>query len=263
MADEADTEVSSERDWEGEAQRDGWRPLDEWSGDPDKWVDARTFVERGEEILPIVKARLGRQIEALERKVEEYAQTGAQFREFSEKALARERQEKEKLRAELREARKQAVAEGDADKFDRADEALRKMDENVPPGTSPTQEAFQREVAGWFENHEIYGQNEKAQAMLDGFANTVKMLNPTLSGAALLDKIHERVQREAPELFENPNRRRGDNVENPKGGSGKSNGKGRSFSDLPQDAQAACRDFQKRIPGFTEKQYLENYDWEA
>ena len=33
---------------EQQAYAQGWRPQDEWSGDPDKWVDANEFIFRGE-----------------------------------------------------------------------------------------------------------------------------------------------------------------------------------------------------------------------
>ena len=37
---------------EAEARRGGWRPKEEWRGNPEVWVDAATFVKRGHELLP-------------------------------------------------------------------------------------------------------------------------------------------------------------------------------------------------------------------
>ena len=34
--------------YEGEAREMGWRPKEEWQGEPEKWRDAKEFVERGE-----------------------------------------------------------------------------------------------------------------------------------------------------------------------------------------------------------------------
>jgi hypothetical protein len=34
----------------------GWAPKEEFRGDPDKWIDAESYVRRGEEVLPIVQA---------------------------------------------------------------------------------------------------------------------------------------------------------------------------------------------------------------
>ena len=33
----------------------GWRPLEEYKGDPAKWVDAATYLERGNTVLPLVQ----------------------------------------------------------------------------------------------------------------------------------------------------------------------------------------------------------------
>ncbi|MDE2106523.1 MAG: hypothetical protein KGL39_55425, partial [Patescibacteria group bacterium] len=33
----------------------GWVPQEKFRGDPEKWVDAETFVQRGEQVMPILK----------------------------------------------------------------------------------------------------------------------------------------------------------------------------------------------------------------
>lgn len=45
-----------QRDYEAEAKEMGWVPQDQYHDDPTKWVDAKDFVERGEHILPILRA---------------------------------------------------------------------------------------------------------------------------------------------------------------------------------------------------------------
>jgi chromosome segregation ATPase len=35
----------------------GWQPKESFKGDPARWADAETYVERGESLLPIVKAQ--------------------------------------------------------------------------------------------------------------------------------------------------------------------------------------------------------------
>lgn len=44
-----------ERDFEAEAWEQGWRPETEFKGDKAKWVDAKTFVERTETVMPLLK----------------------------------------------------------------------------------------------------------------------------------------------------------------------------------------------------------------
>lgn len=44
-----------ERDWEMEARHTGWVPREEFRGDPQKWIDARSYVERGETFIPLLR----------------------------------------------------------------------------------------------------------------------------------------------------------------------------------------------------------------
>ena len=48
--------MADEINYEEKALEMGWVPQDKWTGDPDKWTDARSYVERGEQILPILRA---------------------------------------------------------------------------------------------------------------------------------------------------------------------------------------------------------------
>jgi len=43
-------------DVEKEAMNMGWTPKEKFKGDPAKWIDAETFVERAEHVLPILRA---------------------------------------------------------------------------------------------------------------------------------------------------------------------------------------------------------------
>lgn len=44
------------RDYEAEAREMGWVPKEQFHDAPERWVDAQDFVERGEHILPILRA---------------------------------------------------------------------------------------------------------------------------------------------------------------------------------------------------------------
>lgn len=47
-------------DVEARAVKDGWRPKDQWRGDPDAWLPADEFVRRGEQVMPILRSRTQR-----------------------------------------------------------------------------------------------------------------------------------------------------------------------------------------------------------
>ena len=48
--------MDTELEIEDRARQMGWVPLEQFKGSEDKWVDAETFVERGEQVLPILRA---------------------------------------------------------------------------------------------------------------------------------------------------------------------------------------------------------------
>ena len=54
MSDEIEEVVEIEE----EARKLGWVKQEEWKGDPDKWRPAEEFVERGRNIVPIMRERL-------------------------------------------------------------------------------------------------------------------------------------------------------------------------------------------------------------
>ena len=48
----AEEDLSAEKD----ARAMGWRPEDEWDGPAGKWITAEEFIERGDKIMPILRA---------------------------------------------------------------------------------------------------------------------------------------------------------------------------------------------------------------
>lgn len=69
---------------EAKALRMGWKPKEEFNGDTSKWVDAETFIKRGEEFLPFVQANnkaleaknreLDKELKKLKRSMEEFSE---------------------------------------------------------------------------------------------------------------------------------------------------------------------------------------------
>ncbi len=61
----SETEVQdvTERNFEAEARKEGWVSKEEWEAkgkDPSLHKDAKSFVEAGEKILPILKSKVDR-----------------------------------------------------------------------------------------------------------------------------------------------------------------------------------------------------------
>ena len=70
--------MSDEQTIEERASAMGWSPQENFKGDPERWVDAETYVKRGEEFIPFLQAdkrKLTQDVEALRGKLTQMEQT--------------------------------------------------------------------------------------------------------------------------------------------------------------------------------------------
>jgi hypothetical protein len=248
------SEGNQDRDYESEAQSHGWVPQDQWKGPSERWVDAKTFIQRGEEYYPFVQAKLKKEIGALKSELTEVKSVSQQFREFSEKAIERERREKETLLTQLEASRAQAITDGDGTKAVQIEKQIRQVEKETPAQakTEPP------EVTAWKSANAWYGTDMELSAVADGLSDVVARENPGLKGKAFLDKLTERVQSVVPHKFQNSRREESLTGDNQRKTTAK---KGRAYEDLPDDAKGACNRFLKQIPGFTKEAFLSQYDW--
>lgn len=95
------TEVAKPSEAEEQARAAGWRPKEEYQGDPEKWVDAGEFVRRGQLFDKINHQH--REIRELRKAVEGLVDHNRKIEETT----------KTRLIAELKAAKKMALDEGD------------------------------------------------------------------------------------------------------------------------------------------------------
>lgn len=240
-----------ERNYEAEARKEGWVPQDEWNGPDDKWKPAQQFVEDGEKIVPILKSKVDR----LENRIDEVLTTNQKLNEFHQQSLAKERKAKEELIKELEQVRQQAVTEGDGEAFTRADSQLNEL----RGGDNYMQQQLDPMAEQWLSNNQWYTQNFELGAYADGLADRLRDMG--YSGQAYYDELTKRVKERFPDEFGNKNRQRASSVET--GGAPDVDSKSRTFDNLPDEAKKAYERFKRDVPGFTKKQYVEQYDWET
>lgn len=128
--------LAEEQAIEAEAYRQGWRPLDEYRGPPGKWVDAKTFLERGERYLPFVQKERdeGRQrITAMTREIEEMrgtmAEQSEQLRKLLEYSRRADQAGYDRAVRELKAKQRQAASEGNMDAFDEIGGQIEQMED--------------------------------------------------------------------------------------------------------------------------------------
>lgn len=214
------------------AEKMGWTPKDQFKGDPDKWRPADEFVERGENMLPLVRAQVKRQ----EREISELKTSIKQFAEYHDKAV--EGAYKQAM-ADLKAQRAAAIKAGDGETFDRVDEEIDnlkdKIKETEAKGPQSRQQA-DAEFAEWLDRNK-WANDPKMQQIGVAIREDLFEANPTLGHIELLDLTAKEVKKRFPEKFENPRRNAAAAVE---GSAPHRKSGGKTYADLPADARAAC-----------------------
>lgn len=231
---------------EARARGMGWTSKDEFKGDPSKWRDAGEFVERGESLLPLVKAQNKR----LEREVAELKQT---TREFAEHLSKTEQRAYDRAIADLKQQRKEALAAGDGDAFEKADDQIKEVERDMAAkaaksakkddgGADPIYAEWEARNA-WLKDAELSEYAEFA-------AQKLRAGGEKATGSDFLDLVAAKVKAQFPAKFTNPRRETAQAVE---GATPARRGGGKAYADMPSEARAACDRMAKNGFGGDEK----------
>lgn len=252
---------------EVKARSMGWRPKDEFKEDPDHgrvWVDAETFVKRGEEVLPFVRAdnrRLKDEVATLQR---ENAETRNLLKASSEAIeelkkfntdIARDnaKTRKKELLEAIATAKKDGNVEQEVQLTDQLSEHNAALRESEKPAkvngaaAGPVPFVPPPEMKVWMTENPWFGTDKRRTALANGIADELRSdpANAGLLGRAFFDRVTEEVEK----VFGgNQRRTNASKVEESRGGSGGSSA-GKSFADLPPDAKEACKRQGQRLIG--------------
>jgi hypothetical protein len=281
VADQEQEQLSPELD--AQAREMGWRPKEEFKGSEDKWVDAKTFVDRGEHVLPIVKATADRLRKDLATERERTAGLEAAVKAGQESIAALEKyhqddvkQKVNKARADLKEQLKAAKKAGDVDaeveltdelgKLNAADDAATTRDDTTVTTTrraAPKDYTKEPEYIEWLADNQWFKDDPIKAAIAHQVSYNLRQANDSVTGRAFLDKVTEGTNKELARL--GGSRPTGKRVESGKGGAGGANGgngSGKSYADLPTDAKKACDSFGKDLVG-PNRRYKDAAEWRA
>lgn len=244
---------------EEKAIKMGWTPKDQFKGDPEKWRSADEFVERGENMLPIVKAQVKRQ----EREIAELKETMRQFGEYHTKT---EQRAYERALNDLREQRAQAIKDGDGVEFDRVDteiEKLRKQLEQEKP--AQVQDASKDPVYVEWRSRNPWIDDPELESYAVSIGESLREAGVMEKGTEFLEMVGKKMKLAFPERFKNPRRENAPSVE---GGVPTKRTGGKSYADLPADAKSACERMARNAYGDDKKmmdqfkaEYVKNFDW--
>lgn len=261
------------------AREMGWRPQEEFRGDTAKWVDAETFVSRGEHFLPIIKADRDRLRAEVANTAAQLAETKQLFTAAQEAIAELRKFHDEDTRRAVDRARKDLVAElksareqGDVDREVDVQSQITKIDAAKaaePPAPAPkpapaaaTETKPDPDFIAWEADNQWFKTDSRKHALAMGIAEELRKdpRNATLTGRKFYDRITEEVDAYLAPAGR-PNAKVGGDAggRQPGGGPGK---RSRSYADLPEDARLACETFAKKLVG-PGRAYKDMAAWQA
>lgn len=196
-------EQTPERDWETEARDMGWVDKDTFKGDPDKWTDAKSFVERGETFIPFLQADRRKLQEKLDAKEKEMAERIARIEKAADVGLKAAKAQHEAEIKRINDEMRKAVKAGDTAAFDALDKQRDELNKSAPDSEPATQTEDQRNAyaAEWAKKNEWFNSdfdlNEEAQKYHVFLNNS----QPGLTIEENLEKVAEHVKQKYPEKF--------------------------------------------------------------
>lgn len=262
----------------------GWSPKEQFRGKAEHWVDAETYVKRGEEVMPILKENNKRlendladtrtQLAKAQKLIEESQAAIKELGKFNSEVM-RERAEQKK--ADLVAGLKQAKKDGDVDaevdlttQLAEHTQAIAEADKKpvvetkaeTPPADQTTATA-KAEWTQWTADNPWYTSDPIKRNLANGIAEKLRLDKSPLIGRAFFDEVAKQVdaysggnsRREAPDKLEGGGRGSGVG-----GGGGGGEPAAKSWADLDADAKAACDRFNKTLVG-PGKSYKTVEDW--
>lgn len=240
---------------EDRAKDMGWRPKEEFKGDDSRWVDAETFVKKGEEVLPIIKANAKKteaERDALKADLASLKKDVAEFRQYHSQT---EKRAYERAIRDLEERQAEAVEANDLKTVRSITKEIASLSRDVQTddaGTPYQTPDHAKALNQWKGENPWFGSDRVMTAAANAVADELEQSGVT--GADQLAEVAKRMRAEFPQKFENANRRAPAAVE----GSTPTRKAGKTWSDLPPEARATADRWVKQ--GLVTKEtYLRDY----
>jgi len=218
------------------ASRMGWTDKDAYTGPAERWVDAKTFIKRGEEIMPILKDRLRKQDDDLKG-------MRAELRQVVQNQGQYERDTRERIQGEFDQRKRAAVEAADTEAYDSVHKEEQTWQTRPPPAAAqPAAPEGNAILKSWQAENSWFDKDEELTEFANDTAGVIGRRYPHLLGTAeLLNKVAERTRKVFPEKFTNPNREGKGDVEGSRGPSGGSGRRGKeTYANMPAAARAKC-----------------------
>lgn len=269
MADDSTERVEVEK----KARLFGWVPKEEYKGEEKSWLDAPEFVERGEQILPIVQSnnrrlmgqihQMGTELSSVQESLKASDATIRALEESRDKDVkaqveATRKQLKEELTRASRDGDHEAVADL-TDQMTRLTAAETRVavddegdeqsgDKVTPRGGDRIPPALKAEVESWYDKNPEFRTNARKIGLGRAISVEFRQAGDLRVGAEFLNAVAEEVDK----ALGGSARGGSSKVSGDNGGRGRQTtvtGGQKTYADLPAEAKAACDKMTARLVG--------------
>ena len=230
---EENTETETEVDIDQRARQLGWKSEEEFEG-AGKWIPAEEFIQKGEEVLPILRADM--------RKMQQNFELQNKTHQMEMNA------QKKRMEREFQAKLETAVEEGDLQAYRKLQEE--KDDLQPTNGKDPA-------VGQFIVDNPWYGQDRAMTASAEAFSSDVADQFPDLTPEQNLEKTLQMIKDEFPHKFGEKKMIQASPVE---GGRKIKRKTEKNYSSMPEDSRAAC-DRAVQIGLSSKDDFVSNY-WE-
>lgn len=183
---------------ETKAIEGGWQPKSEWEANPDnegkKWRDADEFNDRGELFAKIEE--LNRKSKTAQRALNELSEHHKKVREV----------EFQRALTHLKQQKKTALEEGDADALIEIDEKIADTKLAQRQVTAVAQAVVPPELEEFAARNKWYSKNQEMTQEADALGVAYAQRNRGVPPSEVFEYVEKRIKALFPEEFKNPNR---------------------------------------------------------
>lgn len=263
MAEEQTTEYSPEI--VERAKSMGHIPLEEFKGDPERWVPPDKYIERAENLMPILKSQLSRfeteigtiksENQTLKQALESQRATTKKIVEMG-KTVGEQAYERAKKDIQAKQAK--AVADGDVNTWQQLEDQKDKLQKPEPIAMDDPPVQQNPAFENWESANDWYGKDPDATFFADKYGETLQQQNPTMAYQDILSAVETKVKEAFPSKFTNPNREQATTVEETSQRTQTTHTGKKTYNNLPADAKAQCDVFVNEGI-ITREKYVEDY----
>lgn len=205
-----DVDNMTDEEAEVKAHALGWRPKDEFNGNPENFTDAKTFLSKANDNIPMLRENY-RKVEAQNQKFQEQLEAmNKQIMATSKRLEDAERRGYERAVKEIEEQQRMAAMTGDLDKYDalqqRKDALAQKSGEGATPqNTNAGNDQFSTEdmiALQVFQNlNPWFRQDAELNEDMSSFVMGIRTRNPNMSMSEVLEKAKAKTVKANPDKF--------------------------------------------------------------